>query len=327
MPTPIGTNTITTLVDRYILPTITDNVYNSNPLIHRIMRSNKKIVQGGLQIEAPLMLSDFTAGGFYSGLDLLNMVPQDTLRTAAWSWKQAFVPLVFDGLTLLKTDSPSAIANIIQQQSQQAGMKMAEILGTAIYGDGLTDPKSIDGLKAVIDDGTVAGTYGGLSRTTYTNWKAQRDTTASLTLGALNTVFTSATVGGRSPSIIVSRQDCYNLYWALAYTGGTSSITQHTISAGSVDEQLFSAGFHNVLFNGVPWVVDSHVSLGTASKSQILMINEDFGSLVVSPRADMYMEDFQTPIGQDAAAGKLLWAGNYIHTAPRSCAVMASVNA
>ena len=328
MPTPIGTNTITSLVDRFLLPQIIDNVYNSNPLIFRIMKANKKIIQGGAQIEAPIMLSDFTAGGFYQGLDLLNMVPQDTVKTAAWGWKQAFVPLVFDGLTLLKTDSPQAIANIIQMQSSQAQMKMAEVLGTAIYGDGITDPKSIDGLRAVIDDGTIAATYGGLSRTTYTNWKASRDSsTATLTLAALNTAFGNALFGGRSPSVIVSRHDQYNRYWNLAYTGGSQAVVTHSISGGAVDEQMFSACFHNILFNGVPWVVDSHVQNGSTASSQIFMVNEDFGSLVVSPRADMYMEDFQTPIGQDAASGKLLWAGNYIHTAPRTCALLNAVNA
>jgi len=338
MPTAIGTNTITSIVDRYLLPQITDNVYNSNPLIFRLIKGNKKIVQGGPQIEAPIMLSDFTAGGFYQGLDLLNMVPQDTIKNAVWDWKQAYVPLVFDGLTLAKTDSPNAIANLIQLQTAQAQMKMAEVLAAGIWsgasGSALADPKTIDGIPSIVDNAFSWATYGGLSRSTYTAWKAASDalaiwgnagnTVLALTLANLQTIWSGANIGGRAPSIIVSRQDQYNRFWNLAYTGGTNSVVQHTIQGGAVDEQLFSAGFHNVLFNGVPWVVDSHVPLNAtsgATSSMVYMLNEDFLNLVVSPRGDMVMEDFQTPIGQDAIAAKLLWYGNLISTSPRAHAV------
>jgi len=339
MPTAIGTNTITSIVDRYLLPQITDNVYNSNPLIFRLIKGNKKIVQGGPQIEAPIMLSDFTAGGFYQGLDLLNMVPQDTIKNAVWDWKQAYVPLVFDGLTLAKTDSPNAIANLIQLQTAQAQMKMAEVLGTSLYQNPTTDPKGLDGLQAMVDSGQNANIYGGINRTTYTAWKAASNdgaaqtgsvSGATMTLALLNAVWSGANLGGRAPSIIVSRQDQYNRFWNLAYTGGNQSLVQHTIQGGAVDEQLFSAGFHNVLFNGVPWVVDSHVpgnGVSGRASSMIYMLNEDFINLVVSPRGDMVMEDFQTPIGQDAIAAKLLWYGNIISTAPRTHSVGATFNA
>jgi len=329
MPTAIGANTITSLIDRFLFDQIVDNVYNSNPLFFRLNAARKKMVQGGTQIEAPVLLSDFTAGGFYQGLDVLNMVPQDTAKTMVVGWKQAYVPIVIDGLSLIQTDSPAAIANIVQMQTAQAQMKMAEILGTGIYADGIADPTSLDGLKAIVDDGTVAANYGGISRTTYTNWKATRDSTAAaLTLSKLQTAFGTSTFGGRSVSIILSRQDQYNRYWNLAYTGGSAAVVQHSVQAGAVDEQLFNAGFHNLLFNGVPWVVDSHVPDGTSgTNSKILGINEDFLNLCVSPRGDMYLEDFQTPIGQDAIAAKLLWAGNLVHNAPRTNFVIDAANA
>jgi hypothetical protein len=46
------------------------------------------------------------------------------------------------------------------------------------------------------------------------------------------------------------------------------------------------------------------------------MLNEDYIQWAVSPRADMKIEDFQTPIDQDAMATKMLFAGNLLLTAP-----------
>jgi hypothetical protein len=41
-------------------------------------------------------------------------------------------------------------------------------------------------------------------------------------------------------------------------------------------------------------------------------LDEDYIWLAVSPRADFLMEDFQTPITQDAMVAKLFWAGNLV---------------
>jgi hypothetical protein len=324
MPTPIGVNTVTSVVSRYLLPEMVDNVYKSNPIIYRLMQGNKKVVQGGTHIEQPVILSDFNAGDFYTGYDLLSMVPQDTMRTAGWDWKQAYVPLVFSGLTLAKADSPDAIANIVQQQSSQANLRMAEVLANSLWAT-TTSALGLDGVPAMVDDGTLAGTYGALSRTTYTNWKAFREGgSGALTIPRLNTTFTSAQYGGRTPSIIASGQAGYNAYYNLAF--GTASLTSFNVSAGSGDANLFGAGFQNVLFNGVPWIADSHIKVdptsGQSGKEAIFMLNEDFVRLIINARGDWVMEDFQTPPDQDVVSSKLLWMGNVINQSPRTSAVI-----
>lgn len=311
MATPIGTATVTSIARRFIMPEVVDNVYGGNALLFRLNAANKRIVQGGTQIEVPLMYARLSNGGPYQGFDLLNTTPSDTVKNAAFDWKQQYVTVAVDGLTLIKTDSPDAIANILDLQFQQAEMEMAENLGTGLFASAVSDPKQIDGLKDAVDDSTVATTYGGLSRTTNTWWKSQKDaSTATLTLASLNTMFGNASSGGRHPTLITSRQEQYNRYWAL-----NTSNQRYPIAPQGHDEQLASAGFTNLLFNGVPWVVDPHVPDGpNASNSMIMFLNEDYIFWAVSPRADFYLEDFQTPVNQDAMVAKLLWAGNLIVT-------------
>jgi hypothetical protein len=308
MATPIGTNTVTALSRRLILPRITDNVYNSNVLFYRWYHANKFSQQGGTQIEAPLMYKPMAAGGAYQGYQLLNVTPTDSIQNAAWDWKQYYSPVTVDGLTLLRADSPLAIADYIATQLKQAEMDLSDQLGAGLWSDG-TNSIAIDGVLETVDNGTVAATYGGITRSGNTFWQSQEDTTTTtLTLNSLQSLFGSAQSGGRAPTIIFSTQANYNRYWNL-----NLSPQQFPVQPGGKDMQLAQAGFENLLFNGVPWLVDSHIPT-TGTEGNIFLLNEDYFEMVVSTRGDFRLQDFQTPVNQDAMTALLLWAGNLICT-------------
>lgn len=320
MATPIGTNVVTSIARRHIRPDIVDNTYKSNPVTFRLYAANKKIVRGGTQIEQPLMNARFSAGGFFHGAEVLDITPADTIINAAFDWKQAYVPVTVDGRTLIKVDQPEAIADFIRQYFAQAEQEMAEVLATGIWSDG-SNSKSIDGIEGAVDDGSVLNTYGGLSRSTYDFWKSQVDSsTTTMTLPALNEFHGECSEGGRHPTLIVSRRDQYNRYWELNVDN-----LQQDVGARGGDEQLAAAGFNNLLFNGVPWCVDSHVPDGDSDQSKIYFLNEDYMELVVSPRADMELEDFQTALTQNAMVSKLYWAGNLIFSNCARQGVMTSI--
>lgn len=303
MATPIGTNEINSISRRYIFPTLVDNVYRSNLMFFRLNARNKKILQGGLQIEVPLVYSRFAAGGFYQGFDLLDVSPSDTVKNAAYDWKQAYVPVSVDGLSLIRADSPESIINFLSFYFENAQTELAEILGTGVWSDVVSNNKSIDGLKGAVDDGTVAATYGGLLRSSNTFWKSNVTTiTPPLSLATMQTMYGNCSEGGRHTTIIVTTQAVYNLYWALSVSGQA-----FPSQPGGQDEQLAANGFTNLLFNGVPICVDSHVPT-----QQMYFLNEDYIYLYVNPRADFNMKEFREPVNQDAMTSLILWAGNVV---------------
>jgi hypothetical protein len=264
---------------------------------------NKKLLQGGLQIEVPLVYTRFAAGGFYQGYDLLDITPSDTVKNAAFDWKQAYVPVSVDGLTLIRADSPEAIVNFLTFYFENAQTELAEILGTGVWSDVVTNNKVIDGLRGAVDDGTVATTYGGLSRSTNIWWKSQIDSgTATLTLLSMRTMMGNTSEGGRHPTLLVGTQLNYNRFWNL-----TQPSQAFPVQPGGHDEQLAQAGFSNLLFDGVPFVVDSHVPA-----NHIFFLNEDYIYLFVNPRADFNMKEFREPVNQDAMTSLILWAGNVV---------------
>jgi hypothetical protein len=280
-----------------------DQVYRSNLMFFRLNARNRKVLQGGLQIEIPLVYSKFAAGGFYQGFDELDITPSDTVKNAAFDWKQAYSPVTVDGLTLIRVDSPEAVVNFLGFQFEQAQTDLADILGTGLWTTTVANNKAIDGIPAAVDAGTIATTYGGLLRSANAFWNANvTNITPPLSLSAMQTMFGTCTEGGRHPTILVSGQAVYNLYWALS-TPGQAFPSQ----PGGQDEQLASNGFTNLLFNNVPLAVDSH-----APAQQLFFLNEDYMYLYVNPRADFNMKEFREPVNQDAMTSLILWAGNVV---------------
>jgi len=320
MAVAIGQNTITSIARHFILPTITDNVYKSNIILWRLLKNNKRIVRGGTQIEVPLMWQRFGTGGAYTGFDVFTPAVPDTVRNAVFDWKQYEVTWGVDGLTLIKADSPEAIANYLVLMSQTTYMEMAENLATGLFLGTALGPKGTKELDGLADIYSATNTYGGISRSANAWWQPYiqggSGASVSMSFPLLQTMFSGPTVGGQHPTLFFSRQDQYNRYAALnAGTAGYS--VQYNRQPEGHDELLASAGFTNLLWNNVPWVVDSHVpdattinASATAGTSLVYALNENVMTWVVTPRADFYVEPFQKPPLQDAMVSSLLFAGD-----------------
>lgn len=310
---PIGTDALTAITNRYVLPQVTDSFYLSNALFHRLYRSNRKVIKGGTQVEVPIMYKDWSAAGVYSGFDLLDTTPQDVFKNAAYAWKQYQVSVSVDGMTLAKNDTPEAIANLVTKYFEVATAKMEDQAGNDLFSDAVTNTNRIDGLQGAIDNGSVAATYAGLGNRTTTNsfWQpatgALDTTTTTLSYGAMRTVFGAATQGARHPTIIITTQANYNRF------AGLFQPQQRFPSQGAgTDEQLAKAGYTNLLFDNVPVVVDSHCNtsrLGTTGDS-MYFLNETYIELDVLK--DMTMNPFVRPVNQDAMVATLLLYCNII---------------
>lgn len=319
MPTLIGTNAVTSLSRRHILPVIVDQVYGTNALYWRLNQANKKYISGGTQVEVPFMYSEFTNGGPYQGYDVLDVAPNDTVKNGGWDIKQHYVPVTVDGLTLAKCNTPDAVVNLLTVLWEQARMQMADNLGVGLYSDIVSNSKEIDGLKGAIDAGSVTTSYAGLTRSSNTWLNSQVDSsTATLTLLSIRQLISSCTKGGNSPTILLSRKEQYNRVWALLQSA------QRFITT---DETMTNAGFQNISVDNIPWVLDDKVFDGpNTSNSAILALNEDVIQLATFSNTDFYMEDFQKPVNQDAMVGKLLWYGNLMILNPSTCGKMTNVS-
>lgn len=305
MATPVGTNTLNSLSQRYLINQVVDNVYGNVLMFFRLNAMNKKRIQGGTQIEIPLNYAAFTIGGEYQGFQVLDISPQDTVKNAAFDWKQYYTAVSVDTLTLIKADSPDAVVNFLTYLFENAQTDLINKLGVDVWDDGSNTLK-LDGLQGAVDDGDVLATYGGLLRSTNTWWKAQDDSsTTVLTAASMRSAISSGTSGGRTCTIIVGTKANYNRYWVL----GNAKQTQFTDTAGGRDMNLLQNGFNNLLFDGIPFCVDDNVPA-----NHIFYLNEDYIYLYVANRADFTMKEFREPVNQDAMTSLITWAGNIVIT-------------
>lgn len=333
MASPYGVDTLTTISRQYVMPDFMDEVYKSSPLIRRLYKSNRVTLQGGSQIEQGLLVSRLASGGAYEGYDRLDIAPSDTIRSAAWDWRQYSKPVAVDGRTLIKVNSPDATADYIRTYFQQAQMDMQADLAFDLWnnvpggGSAPSNPKGLDGIRGAIDDAAIVNVYGGIDRSVTANafWKAKADhATTALTLANLNAFHSLCQRGAYGPSAVYSRRDMYNVYWKLIAT--STPTYQLPIQSAIDDEVAVQAGFTNLYFNNMPWLVDDYVPDGAdATHSSVFFIDEKMAKLVVNTGRNFEMGDFQKGIDQDAMVAQILFAGNFILRSCNTSGVMTAL--
>ena len=175
MATPIwGTNTLTALSNRYLMKYITDVIFTCSPITFRMKARNKDVVRGGTWIEQPWMYKKPGSGGWYTGPEILTTVPFDVVQDGSFPWAQLYNNVTVDGLTLNQSESDEKAMDYLTAQFEMAKLDWLDNLADGFWSDG-TNAKSMIGINAAVDNGTVAATYGGITRSTNTWLNAQID--------------------------------------------------------------------------------------------------------------------------------------------------------
>ena len=314
MATLVGTDTLNAISNRVVIPRIMDEIYGRNPLPFRLLAGNKRRVDGGTQIEVPVLYSDASVGGWFQGYELIDTTPFDVVKNVVFDWKEFSVPVSLSKRDLIKANSPDAIANLIRLQFDIAQKRAAEILGTAMWntGTGAAQAKMLTSIPFAVDTADPGGSisaYGGQARSGNTWWQGVEDgSTAVNTYANINSNFLTASVGAYSPTIILSRLT--NFY----RTVNQQVVNQQfPVPVGGADDILLSAGFTNILFNNVPWVIDDKVP----DANSIYGLNEDTFELVVTPLGDFSVEEWRMATNQMAMVSHIYACLELICNAPR----------
>ena len=175
------------------------------------------------------------------------------------------------------------------------------------------------------EDAIDGVTYGGISRNTFTNWRATRTAqSGSLSLANLAADFDAAQVGSDTPDLIVTTPAVWTIYEALLTPTVQHSVspTEFRLTAeGSkpISNLGGNQGFRALAFRGVPVVADEKCTSGN-----IFTLNTNFLKLYKLPQPDrkeiangFAWTGWKEPTNQDAVTGQLLWYGQLLCTSPR----------
>lgn len=281
---------LTATTKQFYVPKLVDNIYDEDALL---MRSKDKIVMkvgGGTVIRQPVAYALGTAGGWYQGADSLDISDTDEFSAAEYAWKQLYQNVVITGYDRMVNSGSEAVLDFVKEKVKNAGRAIRNNLATGLYSDGSTSD-SIVGLRDICD---TDQTVGGISQSTYSWWAAQQDTTTTtITIPALMTQYTAASINNSKPTIVTTTRAIFNRYSGLLQP-----------QQRFADAKTGNAGFQNLLFLGVPVVVSSK-----CPASHLFMINEEFLHLYVHKERNFEFEDFKKLPTQDVTVGSILWMG------------------
>lgn len=282
-------NQLDSITEKKFIPKMVDNIFDSNPLLMKLKEKSPKL-DGGERIMVPLLYAATTASGWFSGLDNLDGSDNDSFTAAAFTWKQAYANVTISRLDELKNSGDAGKLNFVKNKVMAAEKTIKDILGTGVFNDGTTTNAFV-GLRAIIG---TSSTIGGISQTDYSWWRGQVDSTSTvMTIPTLQTQFSAASIDSDSPDMILSNRTNYDRYYSLLQP-----------QQRFVDSKMAAGGFVSLMFNGKPWVVDSH-----SPANHVFMINTNYLDLYIHKDENFRYREFQDLVGQNGKQSKIFFAG------------------
>lgn len=289
--------------DKYI-PTLVDNIFDSNVLTHRMLRKSKPAASGNKVLQ-PLEYGKATSKGFYNGYDILDTSPSEVFTDAEYQWKQAYATISISGREEMLNDGPERVIDLLEAKVKNAEKSLKDLFGTTLYGTGTGTGDDFVGLQTIC---SADRSLGGIDSTTYDWWDGKVQAAGS---SAFNTVAASSgdnsigremremygtcTVDNDHPTIIVTSQIVFDSY-------------EESLSGqkrfGPAATALADAGFTALMYRNTPVVVDDHCPAG-----KMFFLNERYLQFRHHRKRNFAFEGFQKPVNQDARVAKIQWLG------------------
>jgi len=343
---------LTDITYQYILPVLVDGASNSNVWTSRLL-SNYEDWEG-VTYNVPVQTAFSSTGGSFNGMDTFSTAATNNTRQMTFYLTGDYQSIVIPGIeAAVNGNSESQVIKLMTAKADEAKISAADSIGNQGYGYGVG--KSFDGLGNAIDSGSIAPSYGGLTRSSYTFLVSDVTAVANntITLDYLGSEFDNASAASstsESPTMGLMQKNIWTFlegllmptvqarYEGLA-TRGYNRVDGKTPMGSSVPEGSTelsaSGGFISITFRGRPMVADDKATAQT-----FFWVNEkyiafhvqrygelkDIGSTVESmegfyedvpfPSAFQF-RDMMSSINQLGQVGVVILLGNLIDKQPR----------
>ncbi len=305
-------NRVVTTTRYKLMPFVVDTVLNSNVFATRVLTSAKK--WSGNQMLFPIKYTTNSTFTSFAGFDTFSTAAVDTRVNLTFnpSFSQITVALPQDELSVNAT--ADGIINLMAVEMKSSAEDMADGLGTMFYGDGTGNSnKDFLGLGALVDDGTTAPTYGGLSRSTYTTLKGTiTNGSGVLSLAKMATLYNAITSGSQKPTLGITTEAIFSLYESLLQPQERIAKDVAMMKKeGRMDKEgtgmIGGTGYTGLYYKGFPILADEKASNWTTSTTPLFFLNEDYIDWYALPmaqtepvkmqNADIIGNDYQGPMG------------------------------
>lgn len=260
---------ITTTTNQYLAPAWVDQVLRDNFFFGQILRKTKK--WNGSQMLFPIKYQKGIASVAFNGFDLLPITQQPVSVNMTFypTFVATNVALAGSDLSVNKTQMQTL--NLMTVMMESRAQDMADDIGNFFQQDGSAYAgKAPAGLLNIVDNGTVAANYGGLSRATYSGLNAT--VTASggtISLLKVRQLWNNISDGPVRPNTIFTDYTTWAYFEQLLTPFQRNTMTQTDIRHDNTDAA--ASGYADLYWDGMKIYRDKKVTTG-----YFYMLNTDY---------------------------------------------------
>lgn len=320
---------------------LADNFTNNNALIRRLKaKGNVRTVSGGNVILEEIAYTEASTinANSYSGYEVLNITPNSPISAAQFSLTQYAGSISISGLEILQNSGREALIDLLEGRQKIAEGQLMNRLDYDAYQDGTgNSSKNLTGLAAAVPDDPTTGTYGGISRSSFSFWRSQlydasSDGGAATSAANIQQYMTSLALecvrGSDKPDLWVMDANFYGFYVnsLQAIQRITSSDGSGGAGAGFGPELKFYGGgmaSDVILGSGISGAVSSTQSTSGATANHAWALNTNY--LFYRPHKDRNFVPIggdRQSVNQDAVVKLIGWAGNITSSGPQFSGVL-----
>lgn len=162
-------NEIQAMTLKTYLPTLANQVLDSNAVIGRLRERNNMVIDGGEALVQPVKYAKNDTFQSFSGTDILNISPGKQYSAYTFDWKSYNIAITYTDEEIAKNSGKSKVISLIDSKIKDAELDMMSGLNEdIILGDGTGNGgKDLTGMAAHVAADPTSGTIGGVDRATY----------------------------------------------------------------------------------------------------------------------------------------------------------------
>ena len=320
--------------------TLADNVTNNNALLRKLKaKGNVRPFGGGNVILEEIMYVDSASinANSYSGYEAINIGVNSPISAAQFSIVQYAAAVTMSGLEMLQNASKEQIIDLLEGRVKLTEAQLMNRIDYDMYQDGTGNGgKNIVGLASAVADTPTSGTYGGISRSTWSFWQNQYYrgvTDGGAAVSAVNIQAYMTTLGLRCvrgsnmPDLWIGDASYYAFYVnSLQAIQRISSDTgSGTAGAGFPSLKFYGGGMAaDVVFGGgINGAVNTAGTAGGEPSAHMYALNTDY--IFFRPHRERNFVPIggeRQSVNQDAIVKLIGWAGNMTSSGPQFSGVL-----
>lgn len=315
-------NTINSISQKYIEPTIYDQVLRRSPLLWRFWRKGPKL-DGRPALEWPCLTGSKQNGGTYTGAAQLAHGVEDLVQPAEVLWRHYYEDVTIPKTDVLKCGGADGISDLVQTTFDIAIVNLRSRMAADMYQAVSTGGVGIDHLGMAIDSGANFASYAGISHTATNNagtqfWQPGMTGAGYVNLGGnatfanLETYYNECTDGDLEPTLIMVTPTGRQFFWSQMFA----------MQLFVRNEEVTKAGFEGLQFNRAVVMQDRNVPA-----HMVFFLNEEFLDLVTLKGDNFVIDPIISGTPSERSINtKICWSGNLRLRTPRYFAKVINAN-